>query len=217
MKMEIGVVGLGKFGLTLAKSVHDLGHSVVGVDAFKSSVDRARPLITQVYQADGTDKKALEQLGFSEFDHAIVSTGESMEASILVSLNLLELGVKKVWVKAVSAEHEKILKRIGVHYVVFPEQFVAEQLAHRLAVPGMMDYLAFGSDIITREIVVDEWQGSTLRDLNLTNTFQVQVVAYKHNGSTEFSFVPKADLRLEQGDTLVLLGKTEDVMKVGKY
>ncbi len=216
-KLEIGVIGLGKFGLSLASAMAELGHDVVGVDRNESNVRRAQGLLTQVYQADATDEKALEQLGFKNLETVVVSTGSSMEASILVVLNLQSLGVKRIWAKAMSEEHERVLYKLGVPFVVFPEAFVAFQLAHRLAAPGLHDYLGLGKDVVTREILVDQWTGKTLRELNLTNTYSVQVIAYRHGGEPNFTFVPKADRPLEEGDVLVLLGNTSNVMKVTNH
>ncbi|HMM38108.1 MAG TPA: TrkA family potassium uptake protein [Desulfovibrio sp.] len=213
-KIEIGVVGLGKFGYALAESVKELGHVAVGVDADEAMVRRAQTVLDQVFQADGTDKKVLEQLGFQNLDYVVVSIGKSMEASILVAMNLQELGVKNIWVKAISPEHEKVLKRLGVHFVVFPEQFVARQLAHRMAVPGILDYLPLGEGVLVQEIKVERWAGKSLRDLNLPATHRVQVVAVKREGESRFSFVPRPDQVLNEGDVLVLLGHAEDVLEL---
>lgn len=213
-KLEVGVVGLGKFGLAFAKSLQGKGHNVVGVDCVSANIQRAEGSITQVFHADGTDREALEQIGFKELDQVVVSTGDSMEASILVVLNLQDLGIDKIWVKAVSAQHEKVLKRLGVHFVIFPERFVAQQIAHRMAVPGLLDYLGLGEDVVVREVRVDKWNGKTLRDLDLTNRNSVQVVAFKKNGDETFSFIPKADTALTTGDTLAILGRGEDVLKL---
>ncbi|MFH1912697.1 MAG: TrkA family potassium uptake protein [Pseudomonadota bacterium] len=216
-KMEIGVVGLGKFGFSLASAMIELGHEVVGVDRSEANIRRAQGVLTQVYQADATDEKALEQIGFKELETVVVSTGSSMEASILVVLNLQSLGVDQIWVKAMSEEHERVLYKLGVPFVVFPEAFVAFQLAHRLAAPGLHDYLGLGKDVVTREILVSQWAGKTLRDLNLTNKYSVQVIAFRHAGDSDFSFVPQADKALEEGDVLVLLGNTKNVMKISNH
>jgi len=213
-RIEVGIVGLGKFGYSLGEALAELGHDVVGVDRDVQRVRHAQESLTQVFQADGTDKKALEQLGFKELDYVVVSIGHSMEASILVALNLQDLGVNNIWVKAVSSEHEKVLKRLGVDFVVFPEQFVARQLAHRLAVPGLLDYLALGKGVLVREVEVDKWSGKTLRELRLPSDYRAQVVAWKHKEDRQFSFVPSPDEVLHTGDVLVVLGNAGDVIKV---
>ena len=216
-KNEIGIIGLGKFGYSLGSALTNLGHDVVGVDLDPEHIRRAQDHLAHVYQADATDEKALEQIGIKDLERVVVSTGDSMEASILCVLNLQSLGVEKIWVKAISEEHERVLYKIGVPYVVFPEAFVAFQLAHRLATPGIQDYFGMGQDVVTREILISKWAGKTLRDLNLTNNYHVQVVAYRKTGEAQFSFVPDANRPFEQGDVIVLIGKTGDVMKIDKF
>lgn len=214
---EIGVIGLGKFGFALADALTGLGHDVVGVDKDPEHVRKAQDKLAQVYQADATDEKALEQIGFKDLDRVIVSTGNSMEASILVVLNLQALGIDVIWVKAISEEHERVLYKLGVPFVVFPEAFVAFQLAHRLTTPGIHDYMGMGSDVVTREIVVQKWAGKTLRDLDLTNTYKVQAIAFRKHDEADFSFVPTADRVFEEGDVIVLIGKTKDMFKIDKF
>ncbi|MDD4951741.1 MAG: TrkA family potassium uptake protein [Desulfovibrionaceae bacterium] len=214
--MEVGVVGLGKFGLTLAESLVELGVTVLGVDGDGERVRQAQGVLAQVFQADGTNKRALEQLGFQDLDCVVVSTGRSMEASLLVVLNLQELGVKKIWVKAVSVEHEKVLLRLGVSFAVIPEQYVARQIAHRLSVPGLLEYLGLGEGVLVKEVTVDKWHGNSLRELKLTSAYRVQVVAVKKLGAKAFDFVPAADDVLEKGDVLVVIGQADDVLKIVK-
>lgn len=214
---EVAVIGLGKFGFSLARALTDLGIKVVGVDVNPEYVRRAQDVLAQTFEADATDEKALAQIGIQDLDRVIVSTGNSMEASILVVLNLQSIGVKNIWVKAVSEAHERVLYKLGVPFVVFPEAFVAFQLAHRLAAPGLHEYFGLGKDVATREIVVDKWVGKTLRELRLTNTYQVQVIAFRHSGDAEFRFVPDADRTLVDGDVLVLLGKTENIIQVETF
>lgn len=216
-KKEIGVIGLGKFGFSLAEALTTLGHAVVGVDSSEDHVKRAQNKLAQVFKADATDEKALEQIGFKDLDKVIVSTGDSMEASILVVLNLQSIGVEEIWVKAISEEHQRVLYKLGVDHVVFPEAFVAYQLAHQLTNLGINDYFGLGVDVATKEIVVDKWAGKNLRELDLTNTFHIQVVAFRKRDEAEFSFVPKADLVFEEGDVVVLIGKSKDMARIDKY
>ncbi|MFW5733512.1 MAG: potassium channel family protein [Oceanidesulfovibrio sp.] len=213
-KLEVGVIGLGKFGLGLAEALVELGHSVVGVDKLESKVSGAREILSQVFHADGTDRTALQQLGFDQFSYVIVSSGHSMEASILITLNLKELNVPHVWVKAMSEEHEKILHKLGADFVVFPERFVARQLAHRIGVPGLVQYLPLGGGITLQELAVKEWSGQSLRELDLTNKYGLQVVAVKGHGEEEYSFVPGADKILFEGDLLVTIGEEDSLSKI---
>lgn len=209
---EFGVVGLGKFGLSLAQSLMKHGQQVVGVDIDPEKVKAAAETLTHAYQAEAVDKTALEQLGFGELPEVIVSTGHSMEASILVTLFLKELGCKSVTVKAISRDHEKVLRKVGADSVIFPERYAAEQLAAKLAMPGLIDYLPLGTNVILKELVVEKWAGKTLRELNLTNAFGIQVVAVRGVEDKQFAFVPRADAALRKGDTLAVIGQGEKLL-----
>ncbi len=211
-RKEFGVVGLGKFGLSLAKSLMNHGQTVVGVDSDPEKVKVASEILTQAYQAEAVDKVALKQLGLAELPSVIVSTGQSMEASILITLFLKELGCRSVTVTAMSRDHEKVLRKVGADEVIFPERYAAEQLAAKLAVPGLIDYLPLGTNVILKELTVDRWSGKTLRELNLTNSFSIQVVAVRGAEESQFVFVPKADQPLQKGDVLAVIGRGENLM-----
>jgi trk system potassium uptake protein TrkA len=211
-RKEFGVVGLGKFGLSLAKSLMHHGQTVVGVDSDPEKVKVASEVLSQAFQAEAVDKVALKQLGLGELPSVIVSTGQSMEASILITLFLKELGCRSVTVKAMSRDHEKVLRKVGADEVIFPERYAAEQLAAKLAVPGLIDYLPLGTNVILKELTVDRWSGKTLRELNLTNSFGIQVVAVRAAAESQFVFVPKADLPLQKGDVLAVIGRGENLI-----
>jgi trk system potassium uptake protein TrkA len=211
---EFGVVGLGKFGLSLARSLMTHGQKVVGVDSDPDKVKTAAEVLTQAYQAEAVDKTALEQLGFGELQEVIVSTGHNMEASILITLFLKELGCKSVTVKAMSRDHEKVLIKVGANSVIFPERYAAEQLAAKLAVPGLIDYLPLGTNVILKELTVENWAGKSLRDLDLTNSFGIQVVAVKGLEDKQFVFVPSADTPLQKGDILAVIGRGEKLLEL---
>ncbi len=211
-KMEVGVIGLGKFGLQLGATLTELGHRVVGLDDGESRVRLAQDMLARVYRGDATDRNVLEQLRFQDLDCVVVSVGSSMETSILVALNLHDLKVKKVVVKAISPEHRKVLLRLGVHRVVQPEVDVAVQTAHRLANPGMLDFLPLGGGVLLQEVTVSAWAGKALADLNLTNLHGVMAVAKKGPEDKDYSFVPDPRATLISGDSLVLIGKPEVIL-----
>lgn len=210
-KYEIGVIGLGRLGFRLAQTLVDLGHKAVGVDINPARIKRAQEVLSQVYVADATDKTAMQQLGMAEFSHVVVSIGSSMEASILATLTLKELGVPQVWVKALSEQHETILLKLGADHVLFPESLVAQQLAHRLVIPGLTNYLGMGKSIALQERDAKQWAGQTLRELNFTNLHNILVVAIKGKGDSELTFIPSADTMLNEDDTLVIIGKEKDL------
>lgn len=213
-RLQIGIIGLGKFGLALGRSLIDLGNEVVGVDQNPTHVKNAQDVLTQVYQTDATDPAALKQLDVASLDYVIVGVGQNLEASTLIALHLKELNAKNVWVKAVSEDHEKILYRIGVEYVVFPERSAAEELAHRLTIPGFIDLLPYWQGVVIHELTVTKWQGKTLREIDMTNQYEVQCVAIRSSGSKDLNFVPKADRILNEGDVLVIIGPEDAIAKI---
>jgi len=209
--IQVGVVGLGKFGLKFGQTLVELGRQVVGVDTDPEKIRQAQQVFTQVLQADATDKEALRQIGFGDLSHVLVSVGDSIAASTMISMFLKELRVPEVWVKAINKDHEKLLRKIGVDEVFIPEHLAANQLANRIAIPGFIEYLPFESGMVLKQLVVNEWSGKVLRDLDLTNRFSAQIVAIKKKGEAHFRFIPKGSDMLQQGDTLVVLG-TNDLL-----
>lgn len=212
MAKEIGIIGLGKFGFFLGEALMDLKQTVIGVDMDTEKIKRAQNVLSQVYQADATDAKALAQLGFLEFSQVVVSVGHSMEASILICLHLKEFGASQVIVKAMSLEHAKILEKMGADKVIIPEHFVAQQFAKRMVIPGFVDYLPMGKGIVLQELPGEKVEGKTLRELNLIKKYGIQVVAIKEG--SEYSFIPDADDPLQARDTLILLGREESLKKL---
>ncbi|OBQ54043.1 potassium channel family protein [Halodesulfovibrio spirochaetisodalis] len=212
-KAEVGIIGLGKFGSALAEFLSELGHTVIGVDSSSNATKKTEEFLSQTYQADATDDNVLKQLRFMDLDEVIVSVGKSMETSILIVLNLQEMGIKRLAVKAISHEHAVVLRRLGVHTVIQPERDAASQFAHRIANPGMLDLLPLGGNILLQELEVNNWVGKSLIDLGLTS-FGVMVVAIKRKGEKEYEFVPAADRTLEEGDILVAIGKESDLLKL---
>ncbi|MBI5556228.1 MAG: TrkA family potassium uptake protein [Deltaproteobacteria bacterium] len=203
---EIGIIGLGKFGFQFGQTLVELGKKVIGVDSNPENVKRAQHVIPFVYQADAIDKETLQQLGFGDLSHVLVSVGDSVSASSMISMYLKELGVPQVWVKATNLDHQKLLLKIGVNEVFIPEHLAARQLANRVAMPGFISELPFAQDMSIKELVVKGWSGQTLRHIDLTNRFNVQVISLKKVGDRKFSFIPKADLLLQEGDTLMVIG-----------
>lgn len=213
-KIQTGIIGIGKFGMALGKSLIKLGQDVIGVDNRESAVKGAQDIFSQVYVADPTDMIALKQLRLADLEYVVVCVGQRMDSSILISLHLKELGAKNIWVKAISTDHEKILHKIGVDYVIFPERFAAQQLAHKLIKPGLLQLLPFWKGVVLQELEVDQWNGQRLREIDMTNRFGAQVVAIKKAGQDEFRFVPRADLILEKGDMLVVIGDEETIAEI---
>lgn len=152
------VIGLGRFGRAVARSLVAMGQEVLGVDANPIVVQRHANELTHVVQADATDGGALRQLGVDTFDRAVVSMSLSVEASVLTAMALVECGIPEIWAKASSREHGRILARIGVHHIVYPERAMGEQVAHMI-VGGMSQYLEFDDDFAIARTMAhhDQW------------------------------------------------------------
>ena len=217
MKMnvsDIGIIGLGKFGFQFVQTIVELGRKVIGVDSSPENIKKAQHVIPYVYQTDAADKEALQQLGFGDMGHVLVSVGDSIAASSMISMYLKELGVPQVWVKAINSDHQKLLLKIGVDEVFIPEHLAARQLANRVAMPGFISELPFAPDMSIKELVVQRWAGKTLRQIDLTNRYNVQVISIKKKGRHKFSFIPKADLTLEAEDTMMVIGYNVSLAKL---
>ena len=205
-KLTVGIIGLGKFGLRCGEILSQMGNEVLGVDIDPARVELAQAVFTHTFTADASDRKVLEQLGFADLSHVLISVGGSIEASAMITMYLKELGNPVVLVKAVSADHQKLLKKLGVDEVVLPEFYAARQLALRMAIPGFIDFMPFGEDMALMEVQVDNWTGKSLREIDMTNRLQVQVIAMKRAGQNRFQLIPRADEPLEKNDILAVIG-----------
>ena len=209
--LEVGVIGLGKFGYHLAVTLMELGHKVLGVDLSESRIQAAEGVLDHVYRADAKDPNVLRQLRFQDLDCVVVSVGDSMDVSLIITLNLLDLKLTNIWVKASSEAHCEILKRMGIDGLILPERDAAVVAAHRLANPSILDLIPRYGGILVQECDVDLWAGKNLIDLDLMNTNNVLVLAIRKAENQDWEFVPRARTRLEKGDTVMVVGKQEDV------
>lgn len=213
-KKDIGIIGLGKFGLAMGVTLTGLGHRVLGLDASEDKVQAADGRIGAVYRGNATNQDTLRQLRFQDLDCVVISVGQSMENSILITLNLQDLQVKHIIAKAVSQQHATVLTRLGVSQAVQPEREAAIQAAYKIDNPGMLDLLPAGGGMLLQEVTVDRWAGKDLRELALPAGKRVMVVAKKLPAHEEYSFVPDPKEPLEKGEVLLLIGKPEDILKL---
>jgi len=211
---NIGIIGLGKFGFKLGQTLINLGEKVVGVDNDSDNIKRAQSIFTQVYLADASKKEVLSQLGFADLLHVLISVGDSIAASSMIAMYLKELGVPKVWVKAINPDHEKLLRKVGADEVIIPEHMAARQLANRIAKPGFIEYLPFDKSMSLRELVVNRWAGKTIKQLDVANTYEIQIIAVKKMKEDVFSFIPRGETLLEKDDLLVVIGRSRNLDKI---
>ena len=208
------IVGLGKFGLKFGRSLVALGHEVLGVESDPDKVKNAQQVLTQVFQTDAMSREALEQIRIQDLEHVLVSVGDSIAASIMISMYLKELGVPKVWAKAINKDHEKLLYKIGVDEVVIPEYMAAKQIASRIAMPGFIEYLSFDKSMAVKEFSVKRWAEKSLKELNLTNSFGIQVIAVRRKDEKKYQYIPKADELFQEGDHVIAIGKISQLGKI---
>jgi trk system potassium uptake protein TrkA len=209
------VIGLGKFGATVVRTLFARGHEVVAVDRDRARVQEVRDSCTQAIEANCTDQDTLRALGLHDADAVVVSLGEQMDASILVTLYLRELGLKGIVVKAVSEDHGKILHLIGATEIVHPERDTARRVARGLGLRSIVEYLPLAGDSSLVEVQVPkEFVGKTLAELEIRKRYQVLVVAIKRGDGLVIA--TGGDERLLAGDVLVLVGKDADLDRVGR-
>ena len=209
------VIGLGKFGATVVRTLHDRGHEVVAIDRDRQRVQDVRDSCAQAIEASCTDQDTLRALGIQDADAVVVSLGERMDASILVTLYLKELGLKEIVVKAVSEDHGKVLHLIGATEIVHPERDTARRVARGLGVRSIVEYLPLAADSSLVELhLPPEFVGKTLAELDIRKRYQVLVVAIKRGDGLVIA--TGGDERLQGGDVLVLVGKDKDLDALGR-
>lgn len=207
------VIGLGRFGAAVAKTLYSTGNDVLAIDKDEDLVQEVSDDVTHAVQMDASDEHALRTLGLRNFDVAIVSIGDNIQASIMVTLLLKEVGVKYIVAKGNSALHAKVLKKIGADRVVLPEQDMGIRVAHNLLASSILDFIELSPDYSVMEIeVVDNWDGDSLEKLNLRSKYGITVMAIKDGKKVNVS--PSAEQIVKTGDILVVIGSLDDLTKI---
>ena len=210
------VVGLGRFGSSVATTLADNGHDVLAIDENHQKIQDISNSVTHAVEADATDEEALKTLGVRNFDVAIVSIGDNLHANILCTLILKELGVPYVIVKAQDNLHGKVLTKVGADRVVYPERDMGERIAHNLISSNVLDYLEFAPDYSVVEIMASSnMVGKSLAELEFRSRFDVNVMAIKRGQHLNMS--PGASDKILENDTLIVMGKNENLDKVRDF
>jgi trk/ktr system potassium uptake protein len=203
------VIGLGRFGTAVARSLVQLGHDVLAVDERPEIVQRFASDFTHVVSADSTDTEALRQIGADQFDRAVVGIGTDIEASVLTVLSLVELGITEVWAKAINAKHARILERVGAHHVIRPESAMGERVAH-MVTGAMIDYIEFDDGFaIARTRAPEISWDRTLEETGLRRKYGVTVVGVKRRGQ-DFTYA-RPETSISRSDELIVSGPTKKV------
>lgn len=210
MKREFVVIGLGRFGGSIVKELIDQDAHVMAIDISPSKVDEFALIATQAVVADTTDEAALKSLGIQNFEHVIVAIGENIQASILTSLILKEIGVPKITVKAQNDYHEKVLVKIGADRVVRPERDMGIRVANNIVSNNILDYLDLSDEHSIAEIKANErLAGHSIVELDVRARYGINIVAIKRGENIVIS--PKADERIENDDILIMIGSDFDI------
>lgn len=209
---EIAVLGLGRFGSSLAISLEEMGNEVLGVDSNIDIVDDIAPLLTSALCMDLHDEKALQALALSDFDCVVIGIGTNTQSSIILSMMVKDMGAKKLICKAGNEMHARILEKIGVDGIVFPEQDSAYRLARTLTDNNVLDYMQLSAESIIMELIPHtDWLNRSLADLGFRNRYNVTVVAIRRGEEIN---LPSADEAIQKGDMLLVVGKNKDMDKL---
>jgi len=208
---SVVVIGLGRFGSAVAKSLVSMGHEVLAMDADAAAVQALSSELPHVVQADSTDLSALQQLSVNEFSHAVVSIGANLEASVLTVLNLAQIGMKDIWAKANTPQHGRIAERVGAHHVIYPEADMGERVAH-LVTGKMMDFIEFDDGFaIAKTRAPMETHSKTLALSGVRTKHGITVVGIKRRHQ---DFIhATAETEIKPGDHLIIAGKTALIEK----
>ncbi|HDK7176889.1 TPA: TrkA family potassium uptake protein [Clostridium botulinum] len=212
-RKQFVVIGLGRFGTSVAKTLYTLGNDVLAIDSSEDIVQSIADSVTHSVQIDATDENSLRSLGIRNFDVAVITIGSDIQASTMATLLVKEMGVKYIIAKANTEIHAKVLYKIGADRVVFPERDMGVRVAHNLVSTNILDYIELSPNYSIAEIVTPKpWHGKTLNELNIRANYGINVVALKRG--EEINVSPVAEDTIDSGDIIVAIGSEEDLTKV---
>ena len=210
---QFAVLGLGRFGSSIARELYQGGADVLAVDSAEQLVDEIQGHVTHAVQADVTDVAALKELGIQDFDVAIVTIGEDLRASSVVTMLLKELGVPMVLAKAQDEMHGRMLEKLGADRVLYAERDMGRRVAHSLLSDNILDYIQLSEDFaIVETAPLESWIGRSLIDLNLRRKFGLNVIAIRSRGEINVSFSPDTVIRPD--DCLLVIGEQTALKKL---
>jgi trk system potassium uptake protein TrkA len=222
---QFAVIGLGRFGASVARALARKGYDVLAVDVNEELTQAISDEVTQAICLDATDEKALRAVGIENVDVAVVGVGTNLEASILATLNLKEIGIKEIVCKAVNEDHKKVLEKIGATRVVQPEREMGTRVANSLVSTSVIEHIELSNESSIVELIAPkEFIGKNLREIDVRAKFGVNVIALKRRipsaskqGEEEIVNVsPKAEDIIKKGDILIVLGSNEYIDQLKK-
>ena len=212
------VIGLGEFGKSVAKTLYSNNATVLVIDAKENLIKQAlnEGIIEEAIILDATDEIALKKVVRDDFDTAFLSVGDNIQASILITLQLKELGVKNIICKAVNHTQEKVLYKIGATQVIFPEESMGEKVAYSVLRPTIIDYFKFAEDYFIYEVKVPKtYVGKSLMELNLRHKYEINILAVKHFDG-KMDVTPDPNIKLNKDDLLIILSRENVIDRVTK-
>lgn len=213
MKKQFVIIGCGRFGSSVAEKLNELGCEVMAIDPSEETVQKISESVTYAIQADATDENALKSVGISNFDVAVISIGEDIQASIMVTLMVKELGIKHIVCKAKNDMHAKVLYKIGADRVVFPEREMGVRVAKNLVSNKILDYIELSEDYTIVEIPpLKNWIGKSLLDIDVRAAFNINVIAIKGFEGININVSPKELIKAD--DVMVVIGHNDDIKRV---
>ena len=213
VKKQYVVIGLGRFGSSVAKTLYELDNDVLAIDSDEAIIQEIADSVTHAVQLDATDEAALRSLGIRNFDVAVVTIGEHIQSSVMATLLVKELGVKYIIAKAQNDLHAKVLYKIGADRVVLPEKDMGIRVAHNLVSTTILDYIELSPDYSIVEIACPkEWHGKDLKELNLRARYGVNVMAVK--SESEVNIAPGAEDVIKENDIIVAIGGAEELKRL---
>ncbi len=209
------VVGAGSFGTSVAHTLMELDHNVMVIDSDETLVQQISSEVTDAITADASSETSLEAIGVEDFDAIVVAIGVDIQASIMAVILLIELGAKYIVAKAQSELHGKVLRKIGVNQVVYPERDMGQKLARTLIAPTIIDMIELSDDYSIVEVQAPkEMIGKTLLEINLRARYGVSVIALRRSNGGKTIIAPVADDKIEENDIIVALGENSDLSKL---
>ena len=215
-KQQFAVIGMGRFGSSVALTLSKLGYEVLAIDADGARVQAVANRVTHAVAADTTDEEALRALGIRNFDVVVVAIGQDIQASILTTLILKELGVPRIIAKAQNELHGKVLSKIGADKVIFPERDMGQRVAHSLISPNLVDFIELTDDYSIAELeATPAMIGRNLKQLDIRARFRCSVMAIKTGD--RMNIAPNAEDAIREGDVLVIVGRNGDLAKLERH
>ena len=212
---RVVVIGLGIFGFNIVKDLYENGIEVIAIDKNKEIIQKIRDFSTKAILADGTDKEVMESIGIQQDDVVIVSFGEDLAASTLITLHLKEMKVKHIIVKAPNEDHKHVLEKVGATEVIIPEREMADKVAKSLISPNVLDYIPLSNEYTICEIVPPpSFMGKSIAELHLRSKYHIEVIAVREMLPERLTMVPRADFVIKDSDVLVVIGRERDIQKI---